>query len=91
VEVAAYRIAQEAVTNAVRHSDARRIDVVLERTEGTMSVQVQDDGGGIRPDARRGVGLASMRERASELGGWCTVEAAGAGTLVTARLPVDPA
>jgi signal transduction histidine kinase len=56
-----------------------------------MTVQVRDDGGGIRPDARRGVGLASMRERAAELGGWCTVEVAGAGTLVTAQLPMDPA
>jgi signal transduction histidine kinase len=91
VEVAAYRIAQEALTNAVRHAGASRVDVLLETTEDAMTVQVRDDGGGIRPDAERGVGLASMHERAAELGGWCTVEAAGTGTLVTAHLPMGPA
>ncbi|MGN6577568.1 MAG: sensor histidine kinase, partial [Nocardioides sp.] len=88
LEVAAYRIAQEAMTNAVRHGEPRRIDVTLERGAEAMTVRVHDDGGGIGPGARRGVGLTSMRERAAELGGWCTVVPHGDGTLVTAHLPL---
>lgn len=88
VEVAAYRIAAEAVTNAVRHARASSVRVVLSRTATGLTVLVRDDGIGIDPDARRGVGLGSMRERAVELGGWCRVEARGAGTEVVALLPL---
>jgi signal transduction histidine kinase len=92
VEVAAYRIAAEAVTNAVRHAAAGRVEVRLERTADTLRVRVRDDGVGVAAQARRGVGLGSMRERAAELGGWCTVSPADPGTQVLAVLPTvsDP-
>ncbi len=87
VEVAAYRIVSEAMTNAVRHADACTVDVLLRATTDALVVRVEDDGTGIRPDAGGGVGLASMRERATELGGWCTVTPSGRGTVVLAHLP----
>jgi signal transduction histidine kinase len=61
--------------------------VHLEAGPGALEVHVEDDGGGIRPDAVRGVGLSSMRERATELGGWCTVTPSARGTAVRAHLP----
>jgi two-component system, NarL family, sensor kinase len=92
VEVAAYRIAVEAMTNAVRHADARRCRVEI-CLNGSLELTVADNGRGISPARRAGVGLASMRERAAELGGRCSVESTGAsGTLIAAVLPLpDPA
>ena len=87
VEVAAYRIALEAVTNAVRHAGASRIEVRLVAGTDALVVEVRDDGAGITADARPGVGLASMRERAAEVGGWCTVAPQSPGTRVVAHLP----
>jgi signal transduction histidine kinase len=87
-EVAAYRIVQEALTNARKHSGATRIAITLRRDD-CLRVTVTDDGIGIPPDARPGVGLGSMRERAAELGGTCVVrEAEGGGTAVHADLPL---
>jgi signal transduction histidine kinase len=92
VEVAAYRIVFEAVTNALRHSGARQVDVRLERGRHDLVVTVADDGEGIRPGARPGVGLGSMRERAEELGGSFTTSVPGErGTTITARLPLESA
>jgi signal transduction histidine kinase len=88
VEVAAYRIALEGVTNAMRHSGARSCTVTLHREDHVLSVQVRDDGQGLAFDRRAGVGLFSMRERAEELGGTCTVTSDTSGTLVDARLPI---
>jgi len=88
VEVAAYRIAGEAVTNAVRHSGARAIRVRLCREADTLVVLVTDDGSGLAGDHEPGVGLASMRQRSEELGGSLDVRGSGAGTTVTARLPL---
>jgi two-component system, NarL family, sensor kinase len=88
VEVAAYRIVLEAVTNAVRHSGARACTVTLDREADELRVRVRDDGDGLAEDRRAGVGLESMRERAEELGGTCVVTSDGTGTLVDARLPV---
>jgi len=88
VEVAAYRIAQEAVTNVVRHSGARncRLSVTLEG--GVLRLEVSDDGAGLSPNASHGVGVSSMRERAEELGGRLDLETAvGGGTRITALLP----
>jgi two-component system NarL family sensor kinase len=88
VEVAAYRIVQEAVTNAVRHARATAIDVHVAATAEALCVRVEDDGDGVGPGAGGGVGLASMRERAAELGGWCTVSTGEErGTRVLAHLP----
>jgi signal transduction histidine kinase len=89
VEVAAYRIAGEALTNVVRHTEARTCVVRITLDEGTMRLEVSDDGVGIARDRGAGVGLRSMRERAEELGGACTVEpGSGGGTRVSARLPL---
>ena len=95
VEVAAYRIAQEALTNVVRHAKASTCTVSLAIAEGSaLRVEVRDDGRGI-PDpqenssVRAGIGLTSMRERASELGGSLVVEPLSeGGTRVCARLPL---
>lgn len=91
VEVAAYRIALEALTNAVRHGRPRRCRVVL-RLDEALHLEVSDDGAGLPEAPEEGVGLAAMRERAAELGGTCLVRRAPhGGTLVTARLPVEAA
>jgi signal transduction histidine kinase len=91
VEVAAYRISLEAMMNAVRHADARNC-VVRIAVNGDLELEVLDDGRGLPDDHRAGVGIASMRERAEELGGTCAVEAIdGQGTRVRARLPLGPA
>ncbi len=91
VELAAYRIVSEAMTNAVRHADACTVDVLLSATTDALVVRVEDDGTGIRPAAGGGVGLASMRERATELGGWCTITPSARGTVVLAHLPTTGA
>jgi signal transduction histidine kinase len=90
VEVACYRIAQEALANVVRHARASHcsIRIRLDEEAGALSVEVEDDGRGIRDDDSAGVGMLSMRERTEELGGWCTVQPLlGGGTLVRALLP----
>jgi signal transduction histidine kinase len=88
VEVAAYRIALEAMTNVERHADARSC-VVRISTNGDLELEIADDGHGLASDFRAGVGIASMRERAAELGGTCAVEQVdGRGTRVRARLPL---
>jgi signal transduction histidine kinase len=90
VEVAAYRIAQEAITNAVRHAGASRCEVRFDLDEGAglLRLEVIDDGRGIGEDRGVGVGLSSMRERAEELGGTCVVEPVPTGgTRVRAELP----
>jgi two-component system, NarL family, sensor kinase len=90
VEVAAYRIAQEAISNATKHAGAQRITVQMARTENGLTVEIDDDGIGVAADINRsGVGLASMTERATELGGWCTNEhSPTGGTQVRAWLPI---
>lgn len=89
VDVAAYRIVSEAFTNVVRHAAARTVRVSVHRTCSRLELAVSDDGIGIGPTTGRGLGLASMRERAAELDGQCTIGAAqGGGTLVTASLPL---
>ena len=94
VEVAAYRICQEALTNVVRHAGARNctLRLVLADAGGrsaALSVEIRDDGRGLLADRRAGVGLASMRERAAELGGTCLIEPVPTGgTRVLARLPL---
>ena len=92
VEVAAYRICQEALMNVRTHSQARRVRVRLS-AGASLELRVEDDGVGVRRVRPGGVGLASMRERAIEVGGECVVED-GAwddgshGTTVRATLPL---
>jgi signal transduction histidine kinase len=91
VEVATYWLAQEALTNVRRHAKARVCAVRLWVEDGTMHVEVEDDGVGLGR-TRLGLGLHTMRERAAELGGVCTVgPAKGGGTLVSAAFPLDAA
>ena len=92
VEVAAYRTVLEAMTNVVRHAKAERCEVMVQMVENSRSylqIDVVDDGVGLPPDLRPGVGLRSMRERAEELGGHCEVVAGeDGGTRLTAVLPL---
>ncbi len=87
VEVAAYRVGVEALTNAVRHSGARRVELQVDAADGELVLTVCDDG---RPSApwTAGVGLASMRERATELGGSVQAGPGTAGGRVALRLPL---
>jgi signal transduction histidine kinase len=90
VEVACYRITHEALTNVVRHAGASSCSVrlALEEEAGIVRLEIIDDGRGIGEDHQAGVGLSSMRERAEELGGTCTIESLPkGGTRVSARLP----
>jgi signal transduction histidine kinase len=88
VEVAAYRIAVEAMTNAVRHAGARACHVQVDAGTQLM-IEVTDDGSGLPDTPRAGTGLESMRERAAELGGELRVETRPeGGTRVVARLPL---
>lgn len=90
VEVAAFRLTMEAMTNAVRHSQARRVGVHLGLGDG-LTVTVTDDGAGLH-DATAGVGLRAMRQRAEELGGWAAFDSAPEGGLrVQAWFPLPSA
>jgi signal transduction histidine kinase len=90
VEVAAYRIVQEALTNAVRHARARTCTVSVTVDGDHLAVTVTDDGAGMPADLVPGVGLSSMRERATETGGTLAVGPGEAGgTRVAARLPLE--
>lgn len=94
VDLTAYRIIQEALTNTLRHAGARRADVTLRITGGALVVDVVDDGAGTTAPASDGGGrgIAGMRERAATLGGM--LEAGplpdGGGFRVHARLPLEP-
>ena len=87
VEVAAYRIIQEALTNVVHHAQAG-CAVVRLRLDRQLLIEVADDGVGITGGRVGGMGLRSMRERAAELGGSFSIEpASGGGTIIRAALP----
>jgi signal transduction histidine kinase len=94
VELALYRIAQEAITNARKHSAAREICVTLEICAESATLRVTDNGQGfpprrLRPTAGHGEGVPGMRERAELLGGTLQIESApGKGTQVLATLPL---
>jgi len=95
VEVAAYRIAVEAMTNAARHAAASRCRVVVAiggESRPELRLEVVDDGRGLPVQPRPGIGLASMRERAAEVGGSISIDGGRAGgTAVVAHLPIQPA
>lgn len=87
VEVAAFWIATEAMTNVVRHAHATRCTTRISVDE-TLRIEVRDDGVGLPQAWRAGVGAASMAERAAELGGSCTISSDESGTCVSAVLPL---
>ncbi len=88
-----HRIASEALTNAVRHADANRIEVDIARRNGTLLVRVRDDGRGMPADPRPGTsGLRGMAGRAATIGAELEIGPCddGRGTAVTLSLPLDP-
>ena len=90
-ETVLYRIVQEAVTNVLKHADARSVTVRLDHSGNGVTLVVQDDGTGFDPDGARdgGVGLIGMRERVALVGGRLSIESAeGAGTMLTAEVPI---
>jgi len=91
VEVAAYYVISEALTNAAKHSCASKVHVVVEVKESTLHVTVDDNGaGGANP--ARGSGLLGLKDRAEAIGGRITLESGrGVGTSLTAELPLDNA
>ncbi len=94
VEVAAYRIAQEAVANCLRHAKATGCSIRL-AIDSDLTLEISDNGRGLPSgvggqESASGVGLISMRERAAELGGACRIESApGGGTRVVAVFPLS--
>ncbi len=88
VEVATYRIAQEALTNVARHAQAQNCQVRLS-LDDALQLEIADDGIGLPEIRQAGVGLTAMRERAVELGGTCVIERdPKGGTRVLAFLPI---
>lgn len=88
VEVASYRIVDEALTNVVRHAQASVCTITIDRLTDALLLTIEDDGIGIEPNRVSGVGLQSMQERAVELGGSVSIEAAEPrGTRIVAELP----
>jgi two-component system, NarL family, sensor kinase len=90
VEVAAFRIVGEAMTNVARHARATRVHVAIGHRAGQLELCVEDDGVGLRAGTPTGVGLGSMHQRAAQLGGSCEVTS-GSGTTVRATLPTGVA
>jgi len=89
VELACFRIAQEALTNVLRHSGATQVTVLLAPRGDQILLSIIDDGRGFDTDDVHGLGLIAMRERATHLGGTFDIETvAGAGTCVRATLPL---
>ncbi|WP_210480749.1 ATP-binding protein [Naasia sp. SYSU D00948] len=89
VEVAAYRIVQEALANALKHAEARDVEITAAAREDRLLLTVADDGRGLPDAVREGVGSGSMRERAAELGGALRrASRPGGGTIVEAELPL---
>lgn len=92
VELACFRIVQEALTNVLRYSGATRVQVALAPDGDMLAVNVSDNGRGFTLGEANGLGLVIMRERAQLLGGRLQIETApGKGTTVRARLPTRPA
>jgi signal transduction histidine kinase len=91
IDLAAFRIIQEAVTNVVRHAGTDQCRVSIDQHDGELSIEVTDGGRGGDP-AGTGYGITGMRERAALLGGDLSAEPRpGGGFRVAARLPVPAA
>jgi signal transduction histidine kinase len=88
IELAAYRITREAITNVVRHSGARSCDVRV-TTNGALTIEVHDDGHGFPSEQPgSGVGLNSIRQRATACGGTMSIEGSADGTCLRISLPM---
>ncbi len=93
VELVVYRVAQESLTNVLRHADARTVQVSLDKLDGALEMRVRDDGRGIETsDLRAGRGLAGMLERALYVNGELEIRRAEpSGTEVSLRVPLHEA
>ena len=92
VEVASYRIALEAFTNIIKHAQASACHITIKIENHNLLLEVSDNGAGLSPNSRAGIGLASMRERAHEVGGEYAVENNPTGGMrVKAILPIASA
>jgi signal transduction histidine kinase len=97
IEIALFRVLQEALTNVYRHAAARSVDVRICCHNGQVTLTVADDGNGIpqevlvrfRGGAAAGIGLAGMRERLAEFGGEIRVQSSRAGSVVEAVIPTN--
>ncbi len=97
MEIAIYRMFQEALNNVIRHASARKVRFTLRRLEHAFEGVIEDDGRGFRPgevrrrdDLPRGLGLAGMRERVAQFGGELEIESDyGQGTRVRISIPLD--
>ncbi len=91
VETALYRIVQEALTNAARHSSATNVSVVIMQRPESVRAIVEDDGSGFEPEEVRrnqtSVGLHAMQERAELLGGEFVIESSSGGSTVYVEIP----
>jgi len=89
VEVAAYRIAMESFTNIIKHAKASACQIKIKIENGSLLLEISDNGRGLSAESRAGVGRSSMHERAAELGGEYVIEnIPTGGTRVSARLPI---
>jgi two-component system sensor histidine kinase UhpB len=89
VELVVYRVAQESLTNVMRHSGASDVVVALNSVGGGLRLVVRDNGRGLGANATGGAGLSGMRERAMHVGGWLTVTSpANGGTEVRLDIPL---
>jgi signal transduction histidine kinase len=91
IDISAYRIIQEGLTNALKHADAHRADVALQYTPDQLTIEVRDDGNGVTPTGANGVGygLVGIRERVKLYGGEMSAgRARDGGFVLTTRLPV---
>jgi signal transduction histidine kinase len=94
VALVAYRTAQEALTNVTKHAQASRVELELSLSAGVLSLEVSDNGRGLRPadlDKARSFGIRGLHERASTVGGWVDLGSTGTGTLLILSVPLDDA
>ncbi|MEZ5073283.1 MAG: sensor histidine kinase [Solirubrobacterales bacterium] len=90
LDLTAYRIVQEGLTNALKHARASHADVTVRYRTGELDIEIRDDGRGAAPDADAGHGLVGIRERVKVYGGELTAAAADEpGFVLRARLPLD--
>jgi PAS domain S-box-containing protein len=97
-EMALFRVVQESLTNIQRHSGSPQAKIRIERNQGTITLEISDKGSGIPGNLRRqngklsfglGVGIPSMHERVTHIGGQLDIESGGSGTTVRVTIPAD--
>lgn len=92
VPLVAYRFAQEALTNVSKHAQATQVSIDLSFSGGVLSIEVSDNGCGLRDDAAvkpGGFGLCGLHERARQVGGWVEVSSSNAGTILLLSVPIE--